>query len=122
MNGGEDEEEKFFRHIVRGYYLPEDNALYCFKENDFAIDAEIRESAIEPIASDNAEITDTVIRNLSRLKEMLHLKDDTKIFLGPKRVEPTTGYPKQKYIGTIESVLHDRHYKRKTEIQYGDKE
>src|ERR1700722_19518006 len=41
LDGGESEEEKFFRHVVKGYYVSEDNAIYCFKEIDFIVDAEI---------------------------------------------------------------------------------
>lgn len=86
-NGGE---EEFFRHIVRGYYLPEDHALYFFKEADFSV---------------HDEIADAVTPHLLHLKEMLGLKPDTEVFLGPKNSDPTEKDRRQKRIGTIGTLL-----------------
>jgi len=121
VDGGNGDEEKFFRHVVRGYYVPGDNAIYCFKETDFVVDAEMME-ADENTAATEREIAEAVIRQLPHLKEALHLKNDARIFLGPKKIGPTAQYPKQKYIGTIETVLRNNPYKGRTEIQYGNKE
>lgn len=68
-DGGGD--EPFFRQLVMGSYLPEENALYCFHEIDFSSDL-------------NKDVVEIVSRNLFRLKQVFHFSDDTKIFLGPE--------------------------------------
>lgn len=68
-NGGD--EEKVFHHIVSGYYVPDEGAVYVFREMDF-----------EPNEETVKEVSDVVMPHLAHLKIMFTLGDHTEVFAG----------------------------------------
>ena len=86
----EENAEEFMSKVIRGFYLPKENALYCYRGIGFWFD----EGVISEIK-----------KKLPEIKETLNLNDETKINFGPKD-NPIDGvtYP-QKYEGTIGELL-----------------
>lgn len=83
-------EEKFFQHVVSGYHVPGDDAIYCFHEMEF---------------TDQAELTSWLIRHVAQLKHRLGLRSGTKVFIGPRADEPHGfGLPSH-YVGTVGALI-----------------
>lgn len=122
VTSGEDNEERFFKHIVRGYYVPQDNAIYCFRETEFLIDPGIS-STNETDVSVELDILDAIIHALPHLKEALELKNDTRIFIGPKNIDAPDENVEPKLVATVATVIQNyQKSRRKTDIQYGNKD
>lgn len=86
---GNGDEEKFFRHVVSGCYVPDEDALYCYREIDFA---------------DDPEMIDIVVHHLPQLKKQLELGPHTKVFIGPHDAHSAGRDPVQHYAGTLEKL------------------
>ena len=84
----EGDEESFFRHVVNGSYIPSENALYCFREADI---------------SPHAEVLWIIGQHLPALVKAFGLKDDTRVFLGPRAGGLVHEKSEEHYVGT----LHD---------------
>lgn len=81
--------QAFLENTPRGFYFPSTNSLYCYKGIGFYFD----EGLIEQIRG-----------KIQDLKVKLHLREDTKIFFGPKDKVVNGREYKQLYGGTL-SVL-----------------
>ena len=86
----EENAEEFLNKVVRGFYLPSENGLYCYRGVGFWYDDEVIKE---------------IIGKLPQLKKALNLNDDTKICFGPKD-SPLEGikYPRH-CSGTLKELL-----------------
>ncbi len=61
--------EDFLRQTIRGFYLPGQNKLYCYRGIGFSFDE---------------KVLPEVLNKIVELKKSFNLNDDTEINLGPK--------------------------------------
>lgn len=65
----EENTEQFLNKNIRGFYLPSQNKLYCYRGVGFDFDDKVLPQVLSKIAD---------------FKEMLELNNETEIYLGPK--------------------------------------
>lgn len=103
LNGGSDAaitaDEQFFRRAICGWYVPDENALYCFREMTFGPDPQLL-----------AMLAD----HLLPLTKQLGISSATKVFIGPRDEESRgfvmgrprqTQQPQRRYVGTIREIV-----------------
>jgi hypothetical protein len=98
---GNGDEESFFHHVVSGWYVPDKDAIYCF-----------REIGLE----DDPEVIEIVVHHLLQLKKSLGLGEHTKVFIGPRDAESDNEDSRRYYAGTLDELAKSiEKYERKTE-------
>ncbi len=89
VNGGSDAaanaDENFFRKAVCGWYVPDEDALYCFREMTFGPDPQLLALLVD---------------HLTPLSKQLGISPSTKVFIGP-RDDESRGF----YVGTIREIV-----------------
>ena len=84
--------DELLQKNIRGYYLPGNDALYCYKGIGFGFDSNLQFE---------------LLNKLKDLKQALSLGDATKINLGPKD-SPLNGFDwPQSYLGIVGELLAD---------------
>ena len=82
--------EDFLKQSVRGFYLPNQNELYCYRGIGFSFDDKVL-----------PEVLDKIVE----LKRVFNLNDDTAIHLGPKD-SPVGGVEYQRaFAGTLKELI-----------------
>jgi hypothetical protein len=82
--------EKFFNEIVRGFDLPRDNELYCYRGAGWEFE--------------NC-VLDEIVSKITDLKQALDLDDETEIHLGPKDTIIAGKEQAKKYVGTLKEIV-----------------
>jgi hypothetical protein len=89
--------EEFLEGHVRGFYLPDKNELYCYKGSGFYFDGWVFAKLIE---------------NIGKLKEILGLDENTKLYLGSKDAIIGGIRYKQGFVGTLKDLVGSYHAQR----------
>jgi len=82
--------EEFLKTNIRGFYLPNLNAIYCYRGIGFGFDDKMKPELLD---------------KLKEMKEALGLNDDTKINLGPKDSPLYNIDWPRVYLGNIRELL-----------------
>ena len=86
----EENAEDFLKQNVRGFYLPDQNKLYCYRSVGFSFD-----DGVLP----------EVLNKVVELKKVFNLDEDTEIHLGPKD-SPIGGVEYQRaFAGTLKELI-----------------
>jgi hypothetical protein len=89
----QDGAEQFFRTAVCGWYVPDEDALYCFREMTFEPDPQLLAMLVD---------------HLTPLSKQLGITPNTKVFIGP-RDDALRGFvmgrPRRRYLGTMRDVV-----------------
>jgi len=88
-----DNAEDFLKNNIRGFYLPNENKLYCYRGIGFQFDEKVLPEVLEKI---------------EEFKNVFNLDDETEIHLGPKD-SPITGkkYPRV-CVGKLKEIIKKR--------------
>ncbi len=85
--------EDFLKQNVRGFYLPEQNKLYCYRGVGFSFDDKVL-----------PEVLDKIIE----LKKAFDFNDETEVYLGPKD-SPIGGVEYQRvFIGILRGLTDNK--------------
>ena len=87
---GGSEEDAFFHHVLSGYYLRKQNALYCFRESDIGHDPELEA---------------LIAHHMLELKRELGLDVRTSVFKAPPNTEEDPKHMHRHYIGTVRDII-----------------
>jgi len=82
--------EDFLRQNIRGFYLPDQNRLYCYRSIGFSFDDKVLPEILDKI---------------TEFKKVFNLNDNTEIHLGPKD-SPVSGIEYQRvFVGTLKELI-----------------
>jgi len=95
-------EERFLAETIRGFFSPQDNAIYCYKDVCFFFDE---------------DLVKKVKNHLSELKKLLGLKDDTKVVFGPRDITIRGVHHPQRFEGILKVILNP--YEPRKEVVKG---
>ena len=82
--------EDFLRQNIRGFYLPDQNKLYCYRGVGFSFDDKVLPEVLDKI---------------TELKKVFNLNDDTEIHLGPKDVSVRGVEYQRVFAGTLKELI-----------------
>ena len=86
----EENAEDFLKQNIRGFYLAEQNKLYCYRSVGFSFDD---------------KVLPEVLNKIVELKKVFNLNDNTEIHLGPKD-SPVGGIEYQRvFVGTLRELI-----------------
>jgi hypothetical protein len=92
-SGATVDEEIFFRRAVCGWYVPDEDALYCFREMTFGPDPQLLAILVD---------------HMTPLTKQLGISPATKVFIGPRDDESrgfVMGRPRRRYLGTMREIV-----------------
>lgn len=81
--------QDFLNQNIRGFYLPGENKLYCYKGAGFSFDDKVLPELLEKIAE---------------LKQYFSLNDNTEIHLGPRDSSVDDTEYKRIFVGTLKEL------------------
>ena len=85
-----DAAENFFRSAVSGWYVPDEDALYCFREMTFGPDPQLIAMLVD---------------HLPPLTKQLGVSPATKVFIGPRDDESRGFVIRRHYSGTVGEIV-----------------
>ena len=89
----EENAEDFLKKNIRGFYLPDQNKLYCYRGVGFSFDG---------------KVLSEVLNKIIELKKAFDLNDNTEINLGPKD-SPVGGVEYQRvFAGTLKELIDQK--------------